>query len=136
LTDLVWGSVMAVSRGWFLLMAAEALVIGPARDFRLPGLGSFLAEAVDRGKIDAALWAVAAMAGLIVALDQLLWRPAAAWAERFRPDDGSPVEPASSWLLDWLRHSRLLRRLALFFHRWTPGRERGRSHPANPPART
>ena len=110
LTDLAWGSVMAVARGWFLLMAAEALVVG-RQDFRLPGLGSFLAEAVDRGRYDAALWAVAVMAGIIVTLDQLLWRPAVAWAERFRADEGGQPGPATSWFLDRLRRSRLLRRL-------------------------
>ena len=111
LTDLVWGSVLAVARGWFLLMAAEALTVGP-QDFRLPGLGSFLAEAVARGRYDAALWAVAVMTGIVVALDQLLWRPAVAWAGQFRADEGGQPVAASSWFLDRLRRSRLLRRLA------------------------
>jgi NitT/TauT family transport system permease protein len=128
LIDLVWNSMMAMARGWFFLMASEALVLGPY-DFRLPGLGSYLAEAVDQGRLDAALGALAAMAALIVALDQLLWRPAVAWAERFRPDPEGPSAVASSWFLNRLRQARLLRLAAGLVGRWRSG------WPGRPPAR-
>jgi NitT/TauT family transport system permease protein len=46
---LVWNSMMSVAGGWFFLMACEMFVLGP-RDFRLPGLGSFLQTAASAGE--------------------------------------------------------------------------------------
>jgi NitT/TauT family transport system permease protein len=130
LTDLVWGSMMAVARGWFLLMAAETLML-TQENFRLPGLGSYLAEAVDRGRMDDALAAVAAMAGMIIALDQLLWRPALAWVEQLRADDEARAAAADFWLLHRLRHSSVLRGLGALLARclaWRPLQRSRRPH--------
>jgi NitT/TauT family transport system permease protein len=104
---LVWNSMMSMAGGWFFLMINEAFRLGE-RDFRLPGIGSYMSVAVERGRIDAMLWAVAAMVAMIVGLDQLLWRPAVAWSQKFRMEEGGQQEEATSWLLDWIRRSRLL----------------------------
>ncbi len=80
---LVWNSIMSVAGGWFFLMACEMFVLGD-RDFRLPGLGSFLQTAAGRGDIRAILWGVAAMIIVIVLLDQLVWRPVINWADKFK----------------------------------------------------
>jgi NitT/TauT family transport system permease protein len=80
---IVWNSMMSVAGGWFFLMACEMFVLGK-RDFRLPGLGSFLQTAASHGNTRAILWGVAAMIAVIVLLDQLVWRPIIIWADKFK----------------------------------------------------
>jgi NitT/TauT family transport system permease protein len=80
---LVWNSMMSVAGGWFFLMACEMFVLGD-RDFRLPGLGSFLQTAAGNGDTRAILWGLAAMIAVIVLLDQLIWRPVIVWADKFK----------------------------------------------------
>jgi len=80
---LVWNSMMSVAGGWFFLMACEMFVLGK-RDFRLPGLGSFLQTAASHGNTRAILWGVGAMIAVIVLLDQLVWRPIIVWADKFK----------------------------------------------------
>ena len=80
---LVWNSMMSVAGGWFFLMACEMFVLGN-RDFRLPGLGSFLQTAASHGNTRAILWGVGAMIAVIVLLDQLVWRPIIVWADKFK----------------------------------------------------
>src|SRR3989449_8584898 len=80
---LVWNSMMSVAGGWFFLMACEMFVLGP-RDFRLPGLGSYLQIAAGAGDTQAILWGLAAMIGIIVLLDVLVWRLVIAWADKFK----------------------------------------------------
>ena len=67
---LVWNSMMSVAGGWFFLMACEMFVLG-TRDFRLPGLGSYLQTAANAGDTQAILWGVATMIAVIVLLDQI-----------------------------------------------------------------
>jgi NitT/TauT family transport system permease protein len=80
---LVWNSMMSVAGGWFFLMACEMFVLGD-RDFRLPGLGSFLQTAAGNGDTRAILWGLAAMIAVVVLLDQLVWRPVIVWADKFK----------------------------------------------------
>jgi NitT/TauT family transport system permease protein len=80
---LVWNSMMSVAGGWFFLMACEMFVLGN-RDFRLPGLGSFLQTAASHGDTRALLWGVGTMITVIVLLDQLVWRPIIVWADKFK----------------------------------------------------
>ena len=76
---LIWNSMMSVAGGWFFLMACEMFVLG-SRDFRLPGLGSYLQTAANAGNTRAILWGVLTMIGTIILLDQIVWRPVIAWA--------------------------------------------------------
>jgi len=128
---LVWNSMMSMAGGWFFLMINEAFVLGD-RDFRLPGLGSYMSVAVARSDGVAMVWAVLAMVGMIVGLDQLLWRPLVIWSRRFRVEDfASSGEPISSWLLDLLQRSRLVRWLgARRATRAVPGPQRPDRGPA------
>src|ERR1700746_3950005 len=80
---LIWNSIMAVAGAWFFLMACEMFVLGN-RDLRLPGLGSYLQTAANAGDTHAIAWGLAAMIAVIVLMDQLLWRPVIAWAEKFK----------------------------------------------------
>jgi NitT/TauT family transport system permease protein len=104
---LVWNSMMSMAGGWFFLMVSEAFVLGD-HDFRLPGLGSYMSVAVARGDGRAMIAAVAAMTAMIVALDQLVWRPAVAWSQKFRMEESGQAEAMGSWFLDVLRRSRIL----------------------------
>jgi len=81
--SLLWNSMMSWAGGWFFLMAAEIFTVGQ-RDFRLPGLGAYLQEAANQGDLPAILYGLGALILVIVALDQLLWRPLLAWADRFK----------------------------------------------------
>jgi NitT/TauT family transport system permease protein len=89
---LVWNSMMSVAGGWFFLMACEMFVLGQ-RDFRLPGLGSFLQTAAGHGNTSAIFWGVLAMVAVIVLLDQFVWRPVIVWADKFKFEQ---VESASA----------------------------------------
>jgi len=124
---LVWNSMMSMAGGWFFLMVSEAFVLGD-HDFRLPGLGSYMSVAVARGDGAAMARAVVAMTLLVVALDQLMWRPLVAWSQVFRLDDGGAAEPVQSWFLDLLRRSRLVAAL-----RARAAEPRWASRPRRPP---
>lgn len=80
---LVWNSMMSVAGGWFFLMACEMFTLGE-RDFRLPGLGSYLQLAAVRGDTNALLVGLGVMVAIIVIIDQLVWRPLIAWAQKFK----------------------------------------------------
>ncbi len=122
---LVWNSMMSVAGGWFFLMACEMFVLGK-RDFRLPGLGSYLQTAASAGDTAAILWGITAMIAVIVLLDQLVWRPVIAWAEKFKVEQVESTDVPSSWMLDVLRHSRAVAQLSKKTFR--PMRERLLSH--------
>ena len=107
---LVWNSMMSVAGGWFFLMACEMFVLG-SRDFRLPGLGSYLQTAASAGDTASILWGVGTMISVIVLLDQFVWRPVIAWAEKFKVEQVESIDTPHSWVLDLFRHSRGLSRL-------------------------
>ncbi len=107
---LVWNSMLSMAGGWFFLTVNEAFTLGD-RDFRLPGIGSYMAVAIEKGDGRAIAWALVAMTTMIVAVDQLLWRPLVAWSQRFRLGDISGADAPTSWVLDLIRRSTLLRRL-------------------------
>jgi NitT/TauT family transport system permease protein len=112
---LVWNSMMSVAGGWFFLMACEMFVLG-SRDFRLPGLGSYLQTAASAGDTPSILWGVGTMIAIIVLLDQFIWRPVIAWAEKFKVEQVEATDTPQSWVLDFMQHSRalaLLRRKAI-----------------------
>jgi NitT/TauT family transport system permease protein len=107
---LVWNSIMSVAGGWFFLMACEMFVLGN-RDFRLPGLGSYLQTAASAGDTPAILWGIVAMIAVIILLDQFVWRPVIAWAEKFKVEQVESTDVPTSWVLDVLRQSRAIPRL-------------------------
>ncbi len=107
---LVWNSMVSVAGGWFFLMACEMFVLGK-RDFRLPGLGSYLQSAASAGDTVAITWGIAAMIGVVVLIDQLVWRPAIAWSEKFKLEQVESSSAHSSPVLNLLRKSPLLGRL-------------------------
>jgi NitT/TauT family transport system permease protein len=104
---LVWNSMISVAAAWFYLIACEMFVLGK-RDFRLPGLGSYLQTAANAGDTRAILWGLLVMIGVIVAMDQLIWRPVITWAEKFKFEQVESAQSQHSHVLDLLRSSRVL----------------------------
>jgi NitT/TauT family transport system permease protein len=104
---LVWNSMMSMAGGWFFLTVTEAFTLGD-HDFRLPGIGSYMSVAIDRGNVPAMLAAIVAMVAMIVAVDQLVWRPVTAWAQKFKLEETEAAEAPGAWVLDLLRRSRLV----------------------------
>jgi len=125
---LVWNSMMSMAGGWFFLTVTEAFTLGD-RDFRLPGIGSYMAVAIEKGDARAMAWAIVAMVVMIVACDQLLWRPLVAWSQRFRNADVEGEAAPESWVLNLVRRSAFLRRLRLRRRR----RRRGTTSPSPAP---
>ena len=103
---LVWNSMMSVAGGWFFLMACEMFVLGD-RDFRLPGLGSYLQVAAGAGDMHGILWGMAVMITVIVLLDLFVWRPVIAWADKFKFESVEGTAPRS-FALTLLRRSGFL----------------------------
>jgi NitT/TauT family transport system permease protein len=107
---LVWNSMVSVAGGWFFLMACEMFVLG-TRDFRLPGLGSYLQTAAGTGNYEAITWGLLTMVAIIVATDQLIWRPVIAWSDKFKFEQVESAARVRSPLLHLLQHSRGLKSL-------------------------
>src|SRR5262249_23901050 len=115
---LIWNSVMSWASGWFFLMASEIFKVG-SHDFRLPGLGSYLQTAASAGDTRAVMLGVAVLLVIVVALDQLVWRPLLAWASKFKVETVEGEVPPTSWFLDALRESRLVLAVGAYFReRW------------------
>jgi NitT/TauT family transport system permease protein len=106
---LIWNSMMSWAGGWFFLMAAEIFTLGP-RDFRLPGIGAYLQTAASAGNIHAVTAGVSVLILTIILLDQLIWRPVVAWAEKFKVEMVSGEQLPESRLLDILARSWLVAR--------------------------
>ncbi len=101
---LVWNSIMSVAGGWFFLMACEMFHFG-SRDFRLPGLGSYLQTAADAGNGHAIVYGLLTMVAIIVATDQLVWRPLITWSDKFKFEQVESSKHGSSPLLHIFTHS-------------------------------
>jgi len=108
---LIWNSMVSWAGGWFFLMAAESFNVGN-RDFRLPGLGSYLQAAASAGDTTAILLGLATLIVVIVLLDQLVWRPLLVWADRFKVEMATGDAPPTSWFYDILNHSWLMQQFA------------------------
>jgi NitT/TauT family transport system permease protein len=107
---LIWNTMMSMSGGWFFVVASEAISVGDT-SVRLPGIGSWLAMAIDERDISAVGLAVAAMAVVILAYDQLLFRPIVAWADKFRSEQTAAQQRPQSWVYDLVRRGRLIKKL-------------------------
>jgi NitT/TauT family transport system permease protein len=102
--QLIWNMMVSMSGSWFFVVASEAISVGNTT-VTLPGIGSYIAQAIAQENLRAVIWAIAAMLIVILLYDQLLFRPLVAWADRFRFEQQSGVMPPRSWVLDVLRRS-------------------------------
>ncbi|MBS0448128.1 MAG: ABC transporter permease subunit [Proteobacteria bacterium] len=108
--SLLWNMMMSMSGGWFFVVASEALTVAN-QTIKLPGVGSYIALAIEQKNLGAVGWAIFGMLVGIVLYDQLFFRPLIAWADKFRFEEGSGDVAPSSWLLTWLRRTDQLQRL-------------------------
>lgn len=107
LPGVVWNMMMSMSGGWFFVVAAEAIGVGDTT-VTLPGVGSYIALAIERRDLGAVGWAIATMFVVILIYDQLMFRPLVAWADRFRFEQTADQPVPGSWVLTMLRRSRLV----------------------------
>jgi NitT/TauT family transport system permease protein len=104
---LVWNSIVSVAGGWFALIACEMFTMGD-RSFQLPGLGSYLKTATDDGDMRALTAGIAVVILIVVATDQLIWRPLIVWSDKFKFEQVESADRVSSPILELLQRSTLL----------------------------
>jgi NitT/TauT family transport system permease protein len=104
---LVWNTMMSMSGGWFFVVASEAISVGD-NTWSLPGIGSYVAMALDKRDIMAVIYAIVAMLFVILAYDQLLFRPLVAWSAKFRFETTAGTTADDPWMLKLIRRTRLL----------------------------
>jgi len=108
--QLIWNMMMSMSGSWFFVVASEAISVGNTT-VTLPGIGSYIALAIEHRDLAAVCWAIGTMLVVILIYDQVLFRPLVAWADRFRFEQEPGVPPPQSWVFDVLRRSRIVERV-------------------------
>jgi NitT/TauT family transport system permease protein len=111
---LIWNTMMSMSGGWFFVVASEAITVGNTT-VTLPGIGSYVALGIQKQNLPAIGYAILTMLLVIIAYDQLLFRPVVAWADKFRFEQTASGDAPSSWMLDLFRRTRALRALTYPF---------------------
>src|SRR6202051_571154 len=104
---LLWNMMMSMSGSWFFVVASESISVGHT-NIALPGVGSYIALAIEHGSLRAIGWAIATMFIVILLYDQLIFRPLVVWGDRFRLDQEQGGQVPDSWALTMLQRSRLL----------------------------
>src|SRR5580658_6392561 len=112
---LVWNMMLSMSGGWFFVVASESITVGQSSD-AVPGVGSYIALAIEQKNLHAIGWAIATMLVVILLYDQLLFRPLVAWVDRFRVEQEPGVRVPDSWALTMMRRSRLIQGATVAFH--------------------
>jgi NitT/TauT family transport system permease protein len=141
---LIWNTMMSMSGGWFFVVASEAITVGNTT-VTLPGIGSYVALGIQKQNLPAIGYAILTMLLVIIAYDQLLFRPVVAWADKFRFEQTASASAPTSWMLDLFRRTRALRALSLPFaslnkvisnlHIAIPGQWKLASSAQRPPSR-
>ncbi len=108
---LVWNGMMSFGGAWFFLAASEAISVNN-KSFALPGVGAYVAAAVDAGELDRVWYAIGTMVVMILGVDFFFWRPLVAWSEKFRQEDTAAANRPRSIVLDVLSRSWLPRLLS------------------------
>jgi NitT/TauT family transport system permease protein len=111
---LIWNTMMSMSGGWFFVVASEAITVGNTT-VTLPGIGSYVALGIQKQNLPAIGYAILTMLLVIIAYDQLLFRPVVAWADKFRFEQTASGTEPTSWMLDLFRRTRALRALTYPF---------------------
>jgi NitT/TauT family transport system permease protein len=132
---LIWNMMMSMSGSWFFVVASESFTVGHST-VTLPGIGSYIALAIQQRNLHAIGWAIATMFIVILAYDQLLFRPLVAWVDRFRVEQDPGTWVPESWALTVMRRSRLISALTGLFYalvRWTSRAVRPTRRVRSPP---
>ncbi len=107
--SLAYNSILSWANGWYFLLASEIIAAGPAR-YTLPGLGSYLGEAISAGRTDQLLRGLLALVGTVIAMHLLVWSPVETWAQRYHMDE-SGDRPGTPRIARLLARSRIVRGL-------------------------
>ena len=107
---MIWNMMMSMSGGWFFVVASEAITVGD-KTVTLPGIGAYLAMAIDHKDLSAVGWVVLVMTLVIVIYDQFLFRPMVAWADKFRLEDTMSQAAPESWVLNMIQRTRIIQQL-------------------------
>jgi NitT/TauT family transport system permease protein len=111
---LLWNMMMSMSGGWFFVVASEAISVSN-QNIKLPGIGSYIALAIEQSNLGAIGWAIGAMLVAVLMYDQLFFRPLLAWADKFRFEETGSDTAQQSWLLTWLRRTERTQALVEWF---------------------
>ncbi len=114
LSGLLWNMMMSMSASWFFVVVSEAIVVAH-QDIRLPGVGSYIALAIEQKDVQAVGYAIFTMVVVIFIYDQILFRPLIAWSEKFKMES-SGEEEYQSWFIDLIRRSRLIKHVDTGWH--------------------
>ena len=106
--SLIWNMMMSMSGGWFFVVASEAISVGDIH-YTLPGIGSYVARAIQDRDLAAVGWAIIAMTFTIVVYDQLLFRPMVAWADKFRYEQTAAQVVPRSWVIELYHRAKLMK---------------------------
>src|ERR1700716_739658 len=115
LPALIWNMMMSMSGGWFFVVASESISVGHT-NIALPGVGSYIALAIEQRNLRAIGWAIGTMLIVILIYDQLLFRPLIAWVDRFRVEQDPTAQAPESWALTMMRRSRIIQAATVAFH--------------------
>ncbi|WED42728.1 ABC transporter permease [Legionella cardiaca] len=114
MSGLLWNMMMSMSASWFFVVLSEAIAVAH-QDIRLPGVGSYIALAIERHDLHAVGYAILTMVIVIFLYDQILFRPLIAWSEKFKMEPSPDEEEYQSWLIDLIRGSGLVKRFSKRF---------------------
>jgi len=107
---LIWNTMMSMSGGWFFVTVSEAITVGN-QHITLPGVGSYIALAIEKQDLGAIGWAIATMTIVILLYDQLLFRPLVAWSDKFRYELTASQDAPHSWVLTLFSKSRVAKKI-------------------------
>src|SRR5665213_3322771 len=103
---LVWNMMMSVSGGWFFVVASEAITVS-GQSIQLPGIGSYIAVAIEQRNMTAIYYAVGVMFVVVLLYDQLLFRPLLSWSRKFKIEELGEEEPERPWFLIMVQRARV-----------------------------
>jgi NitT/TauT family transport system permease protein len=103
---LVWNTMMSVSGGWFFVVASEAISLN-GDTILLPGIGSYISQAIDQRNLTAIFYAIGTMLVVILMYDQLLFRPLLAWSQKFKNELAGEEQMTRPWFLITLQRARV-----------------------------
>lgn len=110
MSSLLWNMMISMSASWFFVVLSEAISVAH-QNIRLPGVGSYIALAIEQKDVYAVGYAILTMVIVIFLYDQILFRPLIAWSEKFKVEQSPDETECQSWLIDLIRGSRLMKRV-------------------------
>lgn len=107
MSSLLWNTMMSMSASWFFVVLSEAISVAN-QDIRLPGIGSYIALAIDKADMDAVVYAIFAMFVVIMLYDQIVFRPLIAWSEKFKFEQNPAEKTSRSWLISLMQRTHII----------------------------